>query len=175
MVWRFDDPYLIDRNFCIYYRFIAAPPVILMVFVNLFLDLYFTETILFPVPLFLLLQPIGLHFYPIWEPASVDEWLYNGGPYELIVLHFLLGVACYMGREWELSFRLAATAVFLIYPIGQGSFSDGMPLGISGVAGVFGGSLFSAMHGSLVTLVCQGNHRNESAMKVTDRSRGRNL
>jgi photosystem II P680 reaction center D1 protein len=47
-----------------------------------------------------------------------------------------------MGREWEISFRLgmrpwiavaysapvaAATAVFLIYPIGQGSFSDGMP------------------------------------------------
>jgi hypothetical protein len=47
-------------------------------------------------------------------------------------------------REWELSFRLgmrpwiavaysapvaAATAVFIIYPIGQGSFSDGMPLG----------------------------------------------
>jgi photosystem II DI subunit (Q(B)) len=75
---------------------------------------------------------IGLHFYPIWEAASVDEWLYNGGPYELIVLHFLLGVACYMGREWELSFRLgmrpwiavaysapvaAATAVFLIDPI----------------------------------------------------------
>ena len=25
--------------------------------------------------------------------------------YELIVFHFLLGVACYMGREWELSFR----------------------------------------------------------------------
>jgi hypothetical protein len=90
---------------------------------------------------------IGLHFYPIWEAASVDEWLYNGGPYQLIVCHFLLGVCCYMGREWELSFRLgmrpwiavaysapvaAATAVFLIYPIGQGSFSDGMPLGISG-------------------------------------------
>jgi photosystem II P680 reaction center D1 protein len=48
------------------------------------------------------------------------------------------------GREWELSYRLcaslifgsapvaAATAVFLVYPIGQGSFSDGMPLGISG-------------------------------------------
>ncbi|KAK1415796.1 hypothetical protein QVD17_31583 [Tagetes erecta] len=49
---------------------------------------------------------IGLHFYPIWEAASVDEWLYNGGHYELIGLHFLLGVACYMGREWELSFRL---------------------------------------------------------------------
>ena len=132
---------------------------------------------------------IGVHFYPIWEAASVDEWLYNGGPYQLIVLHFLPGVACCMGREWELSFRrgmrpwifvavsapvAAASAVFLVYPIGQGSFSDGMPLGISGtfnfmlvfqaehnilmhpfhmagVAGVFGGSLFSAMHGSLVT------------------------
>ena len=21
---------------------------------------------------------IGLHFYPIWEAATVDEWLYNG-------------------------------------------------------------------------------------------------
>jgi photosystem II P680 reaction center D1 protein len=85
-----------------------------------------------------------------------------------------------MGREWEFSYRLgmrpwifvafsaplvAATAVFVFYPIGQGSFSDGMPLGISGtfnfmlvfqaehnilmhpfhilgVMGVFGGSLF---------------------------------
>jgi photosystem II P680 reaction center D1 protein len=132
---------------------------------------------------------IGMHLYPIWEAASMDEWLYNGGEYQLIVLHFLTGVAAYMGREWELSYRLgmrpwiftafsapvaAATAVFLNYPIGQGSFSDGMPLGISGtfnfmlvfqaehnilmhpfhmagVAGVFGASLFSAMHGSLVT------------------------
>lgn len=40
---------------------------------------------------------IGLHFYPVWEAASLDEWLYNGGPYQLIVLHFLLGVASYMG------------------------------------------------------------------------------
>jgi photosystem II P680 reaction center D1 protein len=68
----------------------------------------------------------------------------------------------------------SATAVFLIYPIGQGSFSDGMPLGISGtfnfmlvfqaehnillhpfhqlgVIGVFGGAFVSAMHGSMVT------------------------
>ena len=22
---------------------------------------------------------IGLHFYPIWEAATIDEWLYNGG------------------------------------------------------------------------------------------------
>jgi photosystem II P680 reaction center D1 protein len=47
---------------------------------------------------------IGLHFYPVWKVVSVYEWLYNGGPYELIGLHFLLCVACYMGREWELSF-----------------------------------------------------------------------
>lgn len=132
---------------------------------------------------------IGLHFYPIWEAASMDEWLYNGGPYQLIILHFLIGIFCWLGRQWELSYRLgmrpwicvaysapvaAATSVFLIYPIGQGSFSDGMPLGISGtfnfmfvfqaehnilmhpfhmfgVAGVFGGALFSAMHGSLVS------------------------
>ncbi|MBD2521505.1 photosystem II q(b) protein [Nostoc sp. FACHB-133] len=132
---------------------------------------------------------IGLHFYPIWEAASMDEWLYNGGPYQLIVLHFLIGIFCWLGRQWELSYRLgmrpwicvaysapvaAATSVFLIYPIGQGSFSDGMPLGISGtfnfmfvfqaehnilmhpfhqlgVAAVFGGAFFCAMHGSLVT------------------------
>ena len=132
---------------------------------------------------------IGLHFYPIWEAASLDEWLYNGGPFQLVIFHFLIGIFSYMGREWELSYRLgmrpwimvaysapvaAATAVFLVYPFGQGSFSDAMPLGISGtfnymlvfqaehnilmhpfhmlgVAGVFGGSLFSAMHGSLVT------------------------
>lgn len=132
---------------------------------------------------------IGLHFYPLWEAASLDEWLYNGGPYQLIVLHFLIAIYAYMGREWELSYRLgmrpwiaiafsapvsAATAVLLIYPIGQGSFSDGLMLGISGtfnfmivfqaehnilmhpfhqlgVAGVFGGALFAAMHGSLVT------------------------
>ena len=132
---------------------------------------------------------IGLHFYPIWEAATLDEWLYNGGPYQLVVFHFLIGISAYMGRQWELSYRLgmrswicvayaaplsAAMVVFLIYPFGQGSFSDGMPLGISGtfnfmlvfqaehnilmhpfhmlgVAGVFGGSLFSAMHGSLVT------------------------
>ncbi|KAE9610962.1 putative photosystem II [Lupinus albus] len=88
---------------------------------------------------------IGLHFYTIWEATSVDE-----------------------------CFRLAATAVFLIYPIGQGTSSDGMPLGISGtfnfmivfqaehniilhpfhmlgVTSVFSGSLLSVMHGSLVT------------------------
>jgi photosystem II P680 reaction center D1 protein len=90
---------------------------------------------------------MGVHFYPVWEAASLDEWLYNGGTYQLVVFHFFLGVCCYLGREWELSYRLgmrpwicvafsapvaAAAAVFIVYPIGQGSFSDGMPLGISG-------------------------------------------
>lgn len=129
---------------------------------------------------------IGLHFYPIWEAASLDEWLNNGGPYQLIIFHFLIGICCYLGREWELSYRLgtypwaclafsapvtAVIAVFLIYPMSQGSFSEGMPLGISGaftfmstftkqsvlmhpfymlgVAGIFGSSFFCAIYGSL--------------------------
>jgi photosystem II P680 reaction center D1 protein len=135
------------------------------------------------------INAIGLHFYPLYEAQSLEEWLYNGGEYQMVVFHFLIGIACYAGRQWELSYYLgmrpwifvaylapvsAAFAVFLIYPTGQGSFSDAMPLGISGtfnyqivfqaehnilmnpfhmlgVAGVFGGALFSAMHGSLVT------------------------
>ena len=50
---------------------------------------------------------IGLHFYPIWEAASLDEWLYNGGPFQLVVSStFSLASYAYMGREWELSYRL---------------------------------------------------------------------
>ncbi len=132
---------------------------------------------------------IGLHFYPIWAASSLDEWLYNGGAYQLIIFHFLIGIWCYLGRQWELSYReglrpwiavafsapvAAATAVLLVYPIGQGSFSEGLPLGIAGtfyfmlafqahhnilmnpfhmlgVAGMFGGALLAALHGSLVT------------------------
>jgi photosystem II P680 reaction center D1 protein len=132
---------------------------------------------------------IGLHFYPIWEAASLHEWLTNGGPYQLIVLHFVIGIITYQDREWELSYRLgmrpwislaftapvaAALSVLLIYPVGQGSFASGMPLGISGtfhfmfefqaehnilmnplhqmgVIGVLGGAFLAAVHGSLVT------------------------
>lgn len=132
---------------------------------------------------------IGLHFYPLWEASSVDEWLYNGGPYQLIIFHFLIAVWAYLGRLWELSDRLgmrpwtaiafsapagAITSILLVYPIGQGSFAQGMPLGIVGtfnfmfavqaehnilmhpfhmlgVVGIFGGALLSVMHGSLVT------------------------
>ena len=90
---------------------------------------------------------IELHFYPIWEAGSLQEWLHNGGPYQLVVFHFLLGIYGYLRREWELSYRLgmrpwifcaysasvaAASAVLLVYPFGQGSISGGLPLGISG-------------------------------------------
>ncbi|KAM3683734.1 hypothetical protein ACJW30_12G169100 [Castanea mollissima] len=174
-------PTLLTATSVFIIAFIAAPPVdIDGICEPVFGSLLYGNNIISGaiIPTF---AAIGLHFYPIWEAASADEWLYNGGPYELIILHFLLGVACYMGRD------SVATAVFLIYPIGQGSFADGMPLGISGtfnfmivfqaehnillhpfhmlgVAGVFGGSLFSAMHGSLVTSsLIRETTENESA------------
>ena len=182
-------PCLLAATICFIIAFIAAPPVDLdgirePVAGSLLYGNNIISGAVVPSS-----NAIGLHFYPIWEAASLDEWLYNGGPFQLIIFHFLIGIFAYMGREWELSYRLgmrpwicvaysapvaAATAVFLVYPFGQGSFSDAMPLGISGtfnymfvfqaehnilmhpfhmlgVAGVFGGSLFSAMHGSLVT------------------------
>ncbi|KAH0784190.1 hypothetical protein KY290_003788 [Solanum tuberosum] len=137
----------------------------------------------------------------IREPVS-GSLLYRNNIISGAIIPTSAAIACYMGHEWELSFRLgmqpwiavaysahvaAATAVFLIYPIGQGRFSDGMALGNSGtfnfmivfqaehnilmhsfhmlgVAGVFGGSLFSAMHGSLVTSsLIRETTENESA------------
>ena len=67
-------------------------------------------------------------------PTNNAIGLFNGGPYQFIVCHFFIGICAYMGREWELSFRLgmrpwiavaysapvaAAAAVFIIYPIGK--------------------------------------------------------
>lgn len=61
---------------------------------------------------------IGLYFDPIREAASVDEWLYNGGPYELIVLHFIKGFSCYMGHEWEQDFRLSMHPwIYVVYSV----------------------------------------------------------
>lgn len=182
-------PTLLAATICFIVAFIAAPPVDIdgirePVAGSLMYGNNIISAAVVPSS-----NAIGLHFYPIWEAASLDEFLYNGGPFQLVVFHFLIGIYAYMGREWELSYRLgmrpwicvaysapvaAASAVFLVYPFGQGSFSDAMPLGISGtfnymlvfsaehnilmhpfhmlgVAGVFGGALFSAMHGSLVT------------------------
>ncbi|KAJ4872419.1 Photosystem II protein D1 [Raphanus sativus] len=56
---------------------------------------------------------IGLNFYPIWEAASLVIWVVSGN---------LVSV-------WIQLLLQPATAVFLIYPIGDGSFSDGMPQG----------------------------------------------
>jgi photosystem II P680 reaction center D1 protein len=182
-------PTILTASVAFFLAFIAAPPVDIdgirePVAGSLLYGNNFISAAVVPSS-----NAIGVHFYPVWESQSIEEWLYNGGTYQLVVLHFFIGVCCYIGREWELSYRLgmrpwicvafsapvsAASAVFIIYPIGQGSFSDGMPLGISGtfnfmlvfqaehnilmhpfhmlgVAAVFGGSLFSAMHGSLVT------------------------
>jgi photosystem II P680 reaction center D1 protein len=44
----------------------------------------------------------------------------------------------------------AATAVFIVYPIGQGSFSDGMPLGISGTFNFM--IVFQAEHKNVVLI-----------------------
>ena len=42
----------------------------------------------------------------IREHASLDEWLSNSGARQFIVCHFFIGICGYMGREWELSYRL---------------------------------------------------------------------
>ena len=122
--------------------------------------------------------------------ATLDEWLYNGGPFQLVVFHFLIGIYSYMGREWELSYRLGMRPLDLswrtLHPLqlllpcswfipsdkdlflmqcpseSQVRFNYMLvfqaehnilmhPFHMLGVAGVFGGALFSAMHGSLVT------------------------
>ena len=44
---------------------------------------------------------MGVHFYPIWEAASLDEWLYNGGTYQVVIFHFFIGVCSYLGHLWH--------------------------------------------------------------------------
>ena len=142
---------------------------------------------------------IGVHFYPIWEAASIDggyttvvltNWLFSTSSLvyvlTLVVSGSFLTVYASMDRVAFSAPVAAAAAVFVICPISQGSFSDGMPLGISGtfnfmlvfqaehnilmhpfhmlgVAGVFSGSLFSAA-GSLVTSsLIRETTENESA------------
>jgi len=129
---------------------------------------------------------IGVHFYPLWESLTLDEWLYNGGSYQFTAFHFFIGVCAWMGREWEFSYRLgmrpwifvafsapvaASSAVFVVYPIGQGSFSDGMPLGIGGTFNLNSGYVLgqedetysiSAAHGYFGRLIFQFASFNNS-------------
>jgi len=192
-------PTLLAATLCFVLAFVVAPPVDMEGIREPIAGSLLSGNNLISAAVIPTSAAIGLHFYPIWNAASIDEWLYNGGPYQLIVLHFLIGIWCYLGRLWELSYRIgarpwiavafsapvtAATAVLLIYPIGQGSFSDGLPLGISGtfhfmlafqadhnilmhpfhmlgVAGVFCGAFLSALHGSLVTSTLF-RHTNEN-------------
>jgi photosystem II P680 reaction center D1 protein len=182
-------PTLLAATICFILAFIAAPPVDMDGIREPIIGSLMGGNNLITAAVIPTSAAIGLHFYPIWQAASLDEWFYNGGPYQLIVLHFLIAIWCYLGRLWELSYRqgmrpwiavafsapvAAATAVLLVYPIGQGSFSEGLPLGIAGtfhfmlafqanhnilmhpfhmlgVAGIFGGALLASLHGSLVT------------------------
>ena len=182
-------PTLMAATICFIIAFLTAPPVDMEGIREPILGSLLSGNNVISAAVVPTSAAIGLHFYPIWDAASMDEWLYNGGPYQLIIFHFLIGIWCYLGRLWELSYRLgmrpwisvafsapvaAATSIFLIYPIGQGSFSEGMPLGISGtfyfmlafqaahnilmhplhmlaVSGIFAGALLASLHGSLVT------------------------
>lgn len=182
-------PTLLTAAVCLVIAFIAAPPVDMEGIREPVVGALLQGNNIITAAVVPTSAAIGLHFYPIWAAASLDEWLYNGGPYQLIVFHFLIGLWCYLGQTWELSYRLgmrpwaflalsapisAITAVMLVYPIGQGSFSEGLPLGISGtfhfmlafqahhnilmhpfhmlgVAGIFGGALLSSLYGSIAT------------------------
>ena len=48
---------------------------------------------------------IGVNLYLIWEATLIDEWIYNGGTYQLVGFHFFIGVFASIGCGWELSYR----------------------------------------------------------------------
>ena len=88
-------PTLLSATICFIIAFIAAPPVDIdgirePVAGSLMFGNNIISGAVIPSS-----NAIGLHFYPIWEAASLDEWLYNGGPYQLVVFHFLIGIFCY--------------------------------------------------------------------------------
>ena len=74
-------PTLLSAAICYIIAFVAAPPVDIdgirePVAGSLILGNNIISGAVVPSS-----NAIGLHFYPIWEAASLDEWLYNGGPY----------------------------------------------------------------------------------------------
>ena len=140
-------PCLLAATICFITAFIAAPPVDIDGIETVAGSLMYGNNIISGavVPSS---NAIGLHFYPIWEAGTMDEWLYNGGPYQLVVFHFLIGVAatwvvsgsCLTVLVCVLGFALLIQHLLLL-PL-QSSlfilsvrvlFSDGMPLGISGI------------------------------------------
>ena len=178
-----DDPNSVGCHHPPVIAFVAAPPVDIDGIRELVAGSCSTETTSSPV---LSLPPTQSACTIPSGSSFTDEWLYNGGPFQLVVFHFLIGIYAYMGREWELSYRLGAPDLHCLQrtcrcsicclpgpPLRSGFVLDAMPLGIPtfnymlvfqaehnilmhpfhmlGVAGVFGGSPFSAMHGSLVT------------------------
>ncbi|BCU93936.1 MAG: hypothetical protein CM15mV3_2220 [Caudoviricetes sp.] len=115
----------------------------------------------------------------------MHTWVVSGN--SLIVL------VCVPGSVLLTAHLSLLLCVFLVYPFGQGSFSDAMPLGISGtfnymlvfqaehnilmhpfhmlgVAGVFGGSLFSAIP-DLWFFICQRTTKRAPGFWLKVRSR----
>ncbi|XP_047257948.1 photosystem II protein D1-like, partial [Capsicum annuum] len=93
----------------------------------------------------------------IREPIS-GSLLYGNNIIFGAIIPTFAAIAYCMGREWELSFRLGMRpwiAVAYLAPVAAAIAAEHNifmhPFHMLGVAGVFGGSLFSAMHGSLLT------------------------
>ncbi|KAK9174589.1 hypothetical protein WN943_000008 [Citrus x changshan-huyou] len=105
---------------------------------------------------------IGLHFYPIWEAASVDEWLYNGGPYELIVLHFLLGYR--FGQEEETYNIVAAHGYFGRLIFQYASFNNSRSLHFFLAAWPVVGIWFTALGISTMAFNLNGFNFNQSVV-----------
>jgi photosystem II P680 reaction center D1 protein len=98
-------PCLLAATTCFVLAFIAAPPVDLdgvrePISGSLMYGNNIISAAVLPTS-----NAIGLHFYPLYAASSLEEWLYNGGEWQLIASHFLIGIWCYAGRQWELSYR----------------------------------------------------------------------
>ena len=81
---------------------------------------------------------IGLHFYPVWSSLGFDEWLYNGGPYQLVALHFLGAVF----GSLVTSTLLSETARHLSLSIGYTFGQEDETYAISAAHGYFGRLIF---------------------------------
>jgi photosystem II P680 reaction center D1 protein len=80
LVWCNHDPNSLTATSVFIIAFIAAPPVDIdgirePVSGSLLYGNNIISGAVIPTS-----NAIGLHFYPVWEAASLDEWLYNGGP-----------------------------------------------------------------------------------------------